>query len=97
MDKPQYSLHLNNGSASIEFFSSADPNLQRNEAILWNRVKDDPKLFYTSKSQTEDIVLANPMAVVFGPELSFNLISPNYPCTFISTSSTILHVNITIS
>ena len=76
----------------MDLFRLADSNLQRNEAILWNRTKLNDKLIYSAHSEIENILLTDPMAVTFGPELSLNLISPNYPCKYVSTSNSIFRV-----
>jgi hypothetical protein len=92
VNKPQFSLYLNNGSASSEFFSTADPILQKNEAILWNRIKSNPKYFFNSADEIENILLNDPMAVAFAPEIHVNLISPNYPCLITSPSNVLSRV-----
>ncbi len=92
MNKPQFSLYLNNGSASSEFFSNADPILHKNAAILWNRIKSNSKYFFNSADEIENILLNDPMAVAFAPEIHVNLISPNYPCLIASPSSVLSRV-----
>jgi len=42
IDKPQYFLVLKNGTVSVDHFRTANPVLQKNEAILWNRTKARP-------------------------------------------------------
>ncbi len=92
MDKPEYSLYLNNGSASTEYFRTADPVVQKNEAIIWNRMKSNPKLFFDSMEEIESILMTDPMSVVYAPEIHVNLISPNYPCLIAPSSNKLSRV-----
>ena len=93
VDKPQYFLVLKNGTVSVDHFRSADPNLQKNEAILWNRISKRLDLhILNSVADAAPLLLKNPLAVFYGQEMMVHLKFEDYPCKIISTSKTLRKV-----
>ena len=92
VDKPQYFLVLKNGTASVDHFRTADPELQKNEAILWSRTKDIPDHLFTSFGDAVPLLKNNPFAVFYGQEMMVQLKFDDYPCKIIDTSRTLSKV-----
>ena len=93
VDKPQYFLVLKNGTVSVDHFQSADPNLHKNEAILWNRTSKRPDLYILqSVADAAPLLLQNPFAVFYGQEMMVHLRFEDYPCKIIATSKTLRKV-----
>ena len=96
VDKPQYFLILKNGTASLDFFKSADARSKGNEAILWSRIKDKPDHIIKNASLVVNILLENPLAVFFAQELVINDRFKEYPCQIVCTSKALFSVNINL-
>jgi hypothetical protein len=93
VDKPQYFLVLKNGTVSVDHFRSADPKLQKNEAILWNRTSQRPDLYLLNNiDDAVPLLKSNPFAVFYGQEMMVHLRVEDYPCTIIATSKTLRKV-----
>jgi len=93
VDKPQYFLVLKNGTVSVDHFRSADPKLQKNEAILWNRTSQRPDLYLLNNiDDAVPLLKSNPFAVFYGQEMMVHLRVEDYPCAIIATSKTLRKV-----
>lgn len=81
---------LKNGTASVDHFRTADPKLQKNEAILWNRTKAGPDQYlFKNFGDAVPLLKNNPFAVFYGQEMIFQLKFEDYPCQIIDTSKTL--------
>ncbi len=89
VQNPQYSLLMYGGTSDVTYFSDANSNTNPNEAILWQRSKDNPKCFAENYENAEAIILENPLSVFFGTINRVPKTFKNYPC-LIDTSSQIL-------
>ena len=94
VDKPQYFLILKNGTASFDFFKSADARSKENEAILWSRIKDKPDHIINNALVAVNILLENPLAVFFAQELVINSRFKEYLCQIVCTSKAIFSVKL---
>ena len=93
VNKPEYFLILKNGTASYDFFKSADVSSRENEAILWSRIKDEPGHLINNFSLARNILFENPLAVFFAQELVVNFRIKEYPCQIVCTSKALFSVN----
>ena len=93
VDKPEYFLILKNGTASQDFFKSAEASYRENEAIVWSRIKDEPGHLINNFSLAINILLENPLAVFFAQELVINFRFKEYPCQIVCTSKALFSVN----
>ena len=93
VNKPEYFLILKNGTASHDFFKSADASYRENEAILWSRIKDEPGHLINNFSLARNILFENPLAVFFAQELVVNFRIKEYPCQIVCTSKALFSVN----
>jgi hypothetical protein len=80
-----YSLLLH--TSSIPFLSNADTKIDENQALLWQRTKNDSRSFSEDYGYIEKQILENPKTVFFGPKLFTNWELKNFPCLIDVTSS----------
>jgi len=90
LKKPQYSLLLLKDTSDVNYFSNADPKTNKEEALLWQIIKDNPKCFAEKIEHAEKRILENPLYVFFASKLASWKIK-NYPC-LIDTTSSVLSV-----
>jgi hypothetical protein len=82
----------------MDHFQSADPKLQNNEAILWNRIKKRPDLSIVNTiTDAVPMLKSNPFAVLYSQEMMIQLRIEEYPCKIITTSKTLRKVKLNCS
>ncbi len=75
----EYTLLLQNDSSDVTYFSDADMKTNREEALIWQKIKDNPNSFAESLESAEKMVLENPFYVYFGSYI-ISLEFKNIPC-----------------
>ena len=94
IDKPEYFLFLHNGTSSVDYFKTATMTSRPNEAIVWSRMKENPVYLVNGISEIQTLLLSNPMAVFFGPELMTELKLEEYPCKIIKSALKLTSVSL---
>ena len=84
LDNSQYSLLLHTSSST--FLSDADITINKEQALLWQRTKNDTNSFADDYGYIEKMILENPMTVFFGPKLFTDWELKNFPCLIDTTS-----------
>ncbi len=85
LDNPQYLLFLH--TTSIPFLNDGDFTINKEQALLWQKTKNDPNSFSEDYGYLENMILKNPMAVFFGSKLFSELELKNCPCLIDKTSN----------
>jgi hypothetical protein len=68
---------------------SPDVATSREEALLWQRIKNNPNSFAKDYENAEKMVLENPFSVYYGSDMVVSWEFKNFPC-LIESSSNIL-------
>ena len=90
--KPQYPLILQTQSASLLYLKRADPETMPNEALIWNRARNDSRTFVKNYGLAEEELLKNPNAVFYGSLTEVKASFQHFPCHIESTSKVIIKV-----
>ncbi len=85
MEKPQYSLLLH--TSSITFLSDGDITINKEQALLWQRTKNDPNALADDHGCIESMILKNSKTVYLGPKLYSDWELKNFPCLIDITSN----------
>ena len=85
LNNAQYSLLLH--TSSITFLSDADTAVNKDQALLWKRTKNDTSSFADDYGYIEKMILENPLTVFFGPKLFTDWELKNFPCLIDTTSN----------
>ncbi len=86
MKSNKYTLLLLKDSADVTYFSDADISTSREEALIWQRIKDNPNSFAENYEIAEKMVLENPSYVYFGTDIIISHEFKNVPCLIESTA-----------
>ena len=74
-------------------FEEANPDTMKNEAIIWERIKNDSSSIHVDHYMEAEVeLLKDQEKVFFGTELTVQLQFQNYPCYIQSTSKALLKV-----
>ena len=92
MKNPQYSLLLVKDTSDVTYFSHADPTTNKEEALLWQTIKNNPNCFAESVQHGEKLILENPFNVLFASKMASWQIK-NFPCLIDTTSSVLATVS----
>lgn len=87
----QYSLLLLNDTSDVTFFSNADPTVNKEEALLWQTIKDNQNQFAENIEHAEKLILENPMNVLFSSKMTTWQMK-NFPCLIDATSGVLTKV-----
>jgi len=85
LENSQYSLLLH--TSSVTFLSDADLAINKDQALLWQRTKNDPSSIAEDFDFIENRILENPMTVYLGPRLYSDWELKNFPCLIDTTSN----------
>lgn len=95
LHKEGYNLVIEDGTAYIDFFQAATKEENRVAHELWNsRIQYKTEYLIKDVPSIESILLKDPKAVYFGPELHTKVSMPRYPCKIVDTSGPYFSVSL---
>ncbi len=92
MKNPQYSLLIIKDTADVTYFSNADHAVNKEEALLWQIIKDNPNCYAENVEHAEKLILENPYNVYFASEVFASWELKHFPCLIDSTSNVLATV-----
>ena len=85
LENAQYYLLLHTSSSTV--LSDADITINKDQALLWQRTKNDANSFSEDYGYIEKMILENPMTVFYGSKLFTDWELKNFPCLIETTSN----------
>jgi hypothetical protein len=92
LQNTQYSLLLLNDTVGVTYFSDANSTTYKEEALLWQVIKNNPKCFAESNEHAEKLILENPFNVFFASNMMASWQLKNVPCLIDATSNVLATV-----